>query len=955
MRFALCARAAACVAAVALSACGNTVDSGVTPTTDAGPATNDAIAPPNEPAEGCMNCHNGSEFNDYGGTGLSNPHPFGPGNIRCTACHGGNGDSGDKGLAHVPPPPEIGDKVQQTNDQRAFFNRVTLTGIDKMGPYTGDDGRMHTGLDYLNFVNPGDLRVVGEGRGCGTAGCHGGEHGEWVPNMPFGNATGIYSGAAYAVGLENAIESQQGLYSDTAADWGNRDRDDPAWMQRGVFGAVERVMEVPEHGLFAPTDPGDPHNFRDNPAYSAAEMVGDVYGEEDGLRFTNRMKSDSELSRAFMEAVSITCGDCHLGAAGANNRYGDFRSSGCTACHMEYSPDGRSRSTDRNVDKTEPANPDAIAPGERAHVDMHRIRNVAKEVDGTFQRGISDYACAGCHQGSNRTVMQYWGIRLDQNQDVVNNRQYPANPDNFQTTENDDRLFDPGIGNNTFNGRNPNQYLLVEDYDGDNRDDTPEDVHYAAGMGCIDCHGSRDVHNGTAGDPTSGSLISRFDQGVGIRCESCHGGIDEYAPTVECETYEGETAQCAVDAFGNALRHVTKDEQGNLWMRSRLSGREHYVMQTNDVVVDNQKRHPLSGEFIFTRFGSFAMGRADGNDTTGFGPLQTTLAPTRSDFAHSDSMDCASCHSSWTNNCIGCHLSNKYNDDPTQFFFSNVTGERIVLQQDTADFIYQTPVPFYLGVGPRGQITQMAPGTQMFYRYTDQDNVATPVFAFSDRSGNGNNPTLDRDDLPSLGHDVMMPHSIRGRVSAQNEGPRYCVACHLTENSVTTFGGAYRNFRQAHENHNWGGINYNQLQQHIGQNTGNQLDSPFFVHMVAGLGTGLFLMDKDGCPINPLDNNTRNGFCDQPANALFGRVAPQYDLDGIVERDGTSNVSSSHPAQSEMVGTLRRGAQNPNVAGPLGEVHLERLADPDAPTAIILDAWLDANGAAQGNADALLN
>jgi hypothetical protein len=44
-----------------------------------------------------------------------------------------------------------------------------------------------------------------------------------------------------------------------------------------------------------------------------------------------------------------------------------------------------------------------------------------------------DRACVGCHQGSNRTVLQYWGIRLDQNQDLVNNFQYPANPVTFQT------------------------------------------------------------------------------------------------------------------------------------------------------------------------------------------------------------------------------------------------------------------------------------------------------------------------------------------------------------------------------------------------------------------------------------------------------------------------------------------------------------------------------------------
>ena len=76
-------------------------------------------------------------------------------------------------------------------------------------------------------------------------------------------------------------------------------------------------------------------------------------------------------------------------------------------------------------------------------------------LNGTTVEGIDDHTCAGCHQGSNRTVLQYWGIRLDQNSDVRNHRQYPANPVSYLRTTNDTRLYDPAVGNTTFNGRNP--------------------------------------------------------------------------------------------------------------------------------------------------------------------------------------------------------------------------------------------------------------------------------------------------------------------------------------------------------------------------------------------------------------------------------------------------------------------------------------------------------------------
>src|SRR5690606_36326372 len=128
--------------------------------------------------------------------------------------------------------------------------------------------------------------------------------------------------------------------------------------------------------------------------------------------------------------------------------------------------------------------------------------------------------------------------------------------------------------NQTFNSRNANQYILYEDYDADTLDDTPPDVHYERGMGCIYCHGSRDVHNGTKRtdgtvDPTSGWIASRMGQMVMIECQSCHGDENGYALTAPCDDYQGNQKECAVDLADNPLRNVYKDAQG-YWLISRL-------------------------------------------------------------------------------------------------------------------------------------------------------------------------------------------------------------------------------------------------------------------------------------------------------------------------------------------------------------------------------------------------
>jgi hypothetical protein len=888
-------------------------------------------------AESCMRCHNGSLHDDYAGPGLENPHAF-PGDaevLRCTQCHGGNPAGTDVASSHVPPPPLVGDRAQQDVDALAYFNKLTLAGIDKVPDYTVA-GVTYTGIDYLQFLNPGDLRVTSRQRGCGD--CHA-AHATSMSRAPLGTEMGIFSGAFYAVGMENVIAAHQGLFADTAADYGWRAVEDPTHVHDPLNeGKIGRLLEAP---VWSSRSTQGPEFLFRNPDFSAANLVNDV--DADGSVVTG-----SRLAKLYQEQVAFTCGDCHLGSSGANNRYGDFRPSGCSACHMPYSQDGRSRSQDPNVPKNEPLDPDDIDDPERAHVRSHRIRGVARTLsNGTTVQGIDDHTCAGCHQGSNRMVMQYWGIRLDQNQDVRRGVQYPANPVTFRTTRDDTRLFDPAVGNRTFNGRNHNQYLLFEDYDGDGRDDTPADVHYEAGMGCVDCHGSVDLH-GNVQAPNGGDIVSRMGHAITIRCEDCHGTATAYANTVTGENYARQTATLGVDSEGNPLRHVERDSAGDFWLTSKLDGRRHYIRQVRDVIVNSGKTHPTTGEAIYTAMGSFAMGRDDGDPATGIGSQQT--GGPHGGFSHLDSMNCAACHSSWSNSCIGCHLEGEYNEGNN---FSNITGERIVFRQRFAEFVYQSPVPFFLGIGTDNKVRTSATNTKVFFRYRDLNGDRTPVFAFTDRNGGGANRQAR--PYPSLGHNAFLAHSIRGRVSPTAEGPRYCVSCHLTDNSVANWSAQYQQFRTTLYTNDFANLDWQLLKQHIGQNPGNQLDSPFFVHMVAGLGTGLWLFDQNGAAQNPLDQDTNRYGSDGVAPAAqFNPAAVRYDLDRVVDPTGVSNGSSNQALDLPVLGPNRRdGAVDPALAGPLGTTLAIRLADPG--TGIVLNSWVDANRTPQGGAATILN
>jgi hypothetical protein len=300
---------------------------------------------------------------------------------------------------------------------------------------------------------------------------------------------------------------------------------------------------------------------------------------------------------------------------------------------------------------------------------------------------------------------------------------------------------------------------------------------------------------------------------------------------------------------------------------------------------------------------------------------------------------------------VGCHLAGEYDDNPANYRFSNITGERIVYNEANADFVYQSPVPFLLTINSDNKISQTGPGDTVFYRYTDINGNESQVFAFSDRLGNGNNPNTEgRNAFPALGHKTMMAHSVRGKVQGNKEGPRYCVACHLTEDGLNNFGDEYDAFRTAMANNDFANLDFDLLQEHIGQNPGNQLNSPLWVHMVAGLGSGLFLFDENGCPVNPLDNDDNRQYCANGAPAdNFDVNDVVYNVDRIVEATGVSNASFISPLKQDPEVNLRDGSLYPEMEGPLGAKLTRKLTDPNL--GVVLDSWFDADGQAQGNAN----
>ena len=181
-------------------------------------------------------------------------------------------------------------------------------------------------------------------------------------------------------------------------------------------------------------------------------------------------------------------------------------------------------------------------------------------------------------------------------------------------------------------------------------------------------------------------------------------------------------------------------------------------------------------------------------------------------------------------------------------------------------------------------------GRLQYDQWEDKNGDLSQRFTFTDRKGRGSDPGTT---TPSMSHNSIMAHSVRGKVAATKEGPRYCVACHLTTEALTNYGTQYDAFRAAMASANYAALDFNFLKDHFGKNTGNQIDSPLWAHMAAGLGTGLFLFDANGAPVNPLDNDVNRKGADGVAPAsIYDPARVALNLDRVVTPAGIALLAN---------------------------------------------------------------
>ncbi|MEM7263677.1 MAG: putative Ig domain-containing protein, partial [Planctomycetota bacterium] len=235
---------------------------------------------------GCVGCHRPTG-KDGERHGIEDAHPWFP--LTCVDCHGGDAQANTRERAHVAA-------IVGPSD----LKRLTYDELNGTFP------------PYLQFVNPGDLRVAD--RGCGSG-------------NPANPGTGCHQSLVDNV-KKSVMNTYVGHYKLPRYLAGSQDRE-------ATLAAVDIIDE-----LFEP----------DIAPIGAVGQLAALRGPAPGAdRATIETGMDVYLPKA--------CPTCHLSDFGPNDHRGKFRSSGCTACHMQYSDDGLSESEDPTISPDFPSHP----------------------------------------------------------------------------------------------------------------------------------------------------------------------------------------------------------------------------------------------------------------------------------------------------------------------------------------------------------------------------------------------------------------------------------------------------------------------------------------------------------------------------------------------------------------------------------------------------------------------
>ena len=375
------------------------------------------------------------------------------------------------------------------------------------------------------------------------------------------------------------------------------------------FGGLEGYEHTA--GTYATQNPKDPHSRLGTQKYKAymqklSKMEPQAFPEKMHQlpKAPTAEEVEKDPSLAVYTYLRQECLRCHTGSKGRQKR-GDYRGIGCASCHIPYSNEGFYEGDDKSISKTQ-----------RGHLLVHSIqssRDVKVKVHDVEYSGIPVETCSTCHNRGKRIGVSYQGLM-----ETAYNATYDAK-------------------GNAQPKLHTKRYIHMQ-----------EDIHFQKGMLCQDCHTSGDLH----GD---GFLGGANAAAVEIECQDCHGTTKKYP----WELPLGYSDEFQTTPKTGKARGVSQNVAEYLKKGSVANPQEGYLLSA--------RGNPLT--HVVKRGNAIIVHLASGKDIT-LKPLkklkldeklsQKALLAMDSIDAHTDNMECYTCHARWAPQCYGCHVKIDY-------------------------------------------------------------------------------------------------------------------------------------------------------------------------------------------------------------------------------------------------------------------------------------------------------
>jgi len=713
-------------------------------------------------SRGCLTCHHGIEP----------MHASSAVKLGCTDCHGGNAES-------LLPQGATPDSPAYLEAKDAA-HVGSPTGFGRPGDPAANPERSYTDwlrqpAEFVRFVNPGDLRVAQEA--CG--GCHQ-EQVSAMLKSPMRTTAIFWAAAGYANGI---LPSKRGLFGEAYGRDGEPQgiRDDPPDYLRKNAGALEQLLPLPRWQVVAPGE-----YFR---AFEKGGLlqpaifpeIGNPNPKEEAgrpdIRLSDRGPGTGlRISPALINLQKTRLNDPHLSLLGTNDHPGDFRSSGCAACHLVYA-------NDRDPVHSGPwasaghlghgASGDAAIGHEAGHPIRHQLT-----------RAVPTSQCMSCHMHQpNSFVNTYLGYTmwdyesdgelfwpkeerkptleekrrsLDHNPEGAAVRGLWTDPEFLASVS----KLNSQAKNTQFADYHGHGWIFQAVYSRDRQGrlldgqgkivpfDDPQrfdkavhlrDIHLEKGMHCADCHFSQDVHG-------TGAIHAEYGDAIEIECQDCHGDVNRLATlrtSGPAAPPGGHDLERGMTSFGER-RFLWRD--GRLYQRSMVEkGLEWAVPQVMHSV------DPLSAEF---------------NPKAERAKKVCTGGGMEGELAHQSSkMTCTTCHSSWITSCFGCHLPQEANQKSATLHYES---EELRNYASYNPQVVRSDVYMLGKAGPNkgGKWTPVRSSSALVLSSTNANRQRFYV----------QQPPISTPGFSSQAFNPHVPHTVRLHET------KTCGDCHLTEN-----------------------------------------------------------------------------------------------------------------------------------------------------------------------------